>query len=213
MIMMQGLCKSMGRSTAMQRSAQVLSICAAGALLGAAGCQQEERVVNYKPFFSGLSGAQMQTQPATARGPTLPGHDVVDESEIFRSVVHNPDGTKTLLSKSGLQLMVHIQNTLADNEVELFVEQLLSEVTRREYEERGLDPAEAFKSLKRHERDIARLFGRMPLGENSPNVIMEAVGRNTFRVRLTGPATRDIGRYKGFDMVLEWGNWRLRWFL
>jgi hypothetical protein len=179
-------------------------------LLG--GCAQEEKVVNYKPFFAGLSGAHMQTQPVVDR-PRTPSGTLIDESEMFRTVIENPDGSRTLLSKTGLQLMQHIQNTLADSERELFVNQILSEITRREFMERSLDPADAFDRLKTHERDIARLFSRMPLGENSPNVIMEAVGRNVFRVRLTGPATRDVGRFTGFDMILEGGNWRLRWFI
>jgi hypothetical protein len=180
-------------------------------LLLVPGCAREERIVHYKPFFAGLSGAQMQTAPVMQQ-QTLPGGQVVDESELFRTVIENPDGSKTLRSTTGLQLMMHIQNTLADNEAELFVEQLLSEITRREYRERNLDPIESFHTLKKDERDIARLFSRMPLGENSPNVLMENLGRNMFRVRLTGPATRDVGRYRGFDMILEGGNWRLRWF-
>jgi hypothetical protein len=186
-----------------------LATCAT--LLVLAGCAQEEKIVNYKPFFAGLSGAQMQTQPVVARPGTGRG-EVIDEADMFRTVIENPDGSKTLLSKSGLQLMEHIRNTLADNEAELFVEQVLSELTRREYAERQLDPIEAFMHLKKDERDIAMLFSRMPLGENSPNVIMEPVGRNMFRVRLSGASARDVGRYKGFDMVLENGNWRLRWF-
>jgi hypothetical protein len=182
-------------------------------ILLAAGCAREERIVQYKPFFAGLSGAQMQTEPVTDRSAAGAGADrVVDESELFRTVIENPDGSRTLLSKSGLHLMGHIYNTLADDEVELFVQQVLSDMTRREYLERGLDPARAFHDLKKHERDIARLFSRMPMGENSPNVLMEAVGRNIFRLRLTGPAARDVGRYRGFDMVLEGGDWRLRWF-
>lgn len=196
----------------LQRSPRpaVLLILFASAVL--AGCAQEERVVNYKPFFSGLSGAQMQTQPVTDRSSSA-STTVVDEAELFKPRVENPDGSITLYSKTGLQLMAHIQTTLANNEADLFVEYLLSDLTLREYRERNIDPTEAFTRLKQHERDIARLFSYMPLGENSPNVLMEPLGRNMFRVRLTGPAARDSGRYKGFDMVLERGNWRLRWFL
>jgi hypothetical protein len=181
------------------------------ALILLSGCAREEKVVQYKPFFSGLSGAQMQTQPVAERPRTGSG-EVIAESEMFRTVVENPDGSRTLLSKSGRQLMSHIQNTLADNDAELFVAQVLSEATLREYAERQVDPREAFIQLKKSERDIAMLFSRMPLGENSPNVIMETIGRNMFRIRLSGASARDVGRYRGFDMVLENGNWRLRWF-
>lgn len=158
----------------------------------------------------------MQTQPVVDRGGDVSasgrGAALASEEDLFRPVIEHPDGSKTLQSKTGLQLMYHIQSTLMDDEKDLFVEQVLSEITRSEYRDRGLDPAEAFVRLKKHERDIAKLFSRMPLGENSPNVLMEPLGNNMFRVRVTGPAARDV-RYRGFDMVLEGGNWRLRWFL
>jgi len=176
-----------------------------------AGCQPEERIVNYKPFFSGLEGVQTQ-QPEVREGKVVSA-GAVDRSELSQEIViENEDGSVTLVSKSGSHLMRHIERTLYENEKELFVEQVLSEVTRREFEARGLDPTEAFDRLKEHERDIAELFARMPLGEHTPQVIMKSVGRNTFRVRLTGMGTEKL-YWRGYDMVLEGGNWRLRWMV
>jgi hypothetical protein len=176
-----------------------------------AGCQPEERIVNYRPFFSGLEGVRTG-QPEVRDGKVVSA-GTRDASEMsMEIVVENEDGSVTLLSKSGSHLMRHIQRTLHEDERELFVEQVLSEVTRREFEERGLDPTEAFDQLKEHEREIAELFARMPLGEHTPQVIMKKVGRNTFRVRVTGMGT-DALYWRGYDMVLEGGNWRLRWMV
>lgn len=181
-------------------------------LLGA--CRPEEKIVNYKPFLAGLEGVQTQT-PAVIEHKDAPavvdgGSGSVTAEDL---VQENPDGTVTLHSRSGLQLMSHIQRTLADNDAELFAEQVLSQVTREEYLDRGLDPREAFKAVKPHEGEVAKLFARMPLGEHSPNVIREIIGRNMFRVRLTGKSTDGLNRWTGYDMVLEGGNWRLRWFV
>lgn len=174
------------------------------------GCAREERMVNYKPFFTGLSGAQLNT-PATGDSTPKSSGAIAREEDLFQPVLEHPDGRRTLQSKTGMQLMYHIQWTLQGDERELFVEQVLSEITRREYTDRNVDINEAFDRLKKRERDIAMLFSRMPMGENSPNVLMRPMGANMFRLQLSGAAARDM-HFRGFDMVLESGNWRLRWF-
>jgi len=174
------------------------------------GCQ--ERMVNYKPFLSGLEGAQTQT-PATSSGSSNPALERASEGDEFTLVRRNDDGTVTLIAKSGRHLMAHILRTLAEDEKAQFTEQVLSEVTRAEYHERGRDPVEAFDLLKKNQKEIAKLFNRMPMGEHSPNVNMEAIDKNMFRVRVTGQSRKGLERWTGFDMVYERGNWRLRWFV
>jgi hypothetical protein len=175
-----------------------------------AACQPEEKLIRYKPFLGNLKDAETQTPPVEPAGsgasvPTAGG----DDQLLIRE---NPDGSKTVYSRSGLQLMANIQQLLRDGEDKLFAEQVLSEITRQEFLERGLRPEEAFRTLKGHEKDIAKLFARMPLGEHSPNVNMEPIGRNIFRVRVTGRSREDL-EWTGFDMSLEKGNWKLRWFV
>jgi len=181
-------------------------------VVAGAGCQPEQKIVNYKPFMAGLEGVQTQT-PAVVEQQKTPAILAAESAPADGLIQENPDGTKTVHSRSGLQLMSNIQRTLADNDAKLFAEQILSELTREEYLERGLDPTEAFKTLKPEEREIAKLFARMPLGEHSPNVTQEVIGRNIFRVRVTGQSMRGLEKWTGFDMVLENGNWRLRWFV
>lgn len=191
--------------------ARVVAAGVAAALLAAA-CAPEEKLVRYKPFFAGLEGVQTGTPPVAERvAPAIGGEEVAQDGDAGL-VRENPDGTKTLISRSGLHLMTHIQRTLADHEEKLFAEQVLSEITRQEFKARGRDPVEAFAMLKPYERDIAKLFARLPLGEHSPNARIDVVDRNMFRVRVTGRAAEGL-RWSGFDMVLENGNWRLRWFV
>jgi hypothetical protein len=185
-------------------------IAALAAALGA-GCQREERIINYKPFLSGLEGAKSQT-PAVQERPAA-RQAASEEGDSADSLVRkNPDGTTTLLSRSGLHLMHHIRTQLAGDNAQLFADQVLCTVTREEYVARGLDPREAFKTLKPDLPEISKLFARMPLGEHSPNVNIETVGRNIFRVQLRGRAADGL-KFTGFDMMLEKGHWRLRWFV
>jgi hypothetical protein len=184
---------------------------AASFLITLGGCEPRERIVRYKPFLAGLENVETQTPTVEEHRPIA----VADEGGSLAEnnlEIENPDGTKTLISRSGVQLMAQIRRLLAEEEVDLFTEQVLSELTREEYRARGLDPKEAFKTLKEREKDILLLFNRMPMGEHTPSAVMEPIGKNFFRVRITGDARKGLGRYTGFDMILEKGNWKLRWF-
>lgn len=185
--------------------------CAGAALCG---CQREERMVNYKPFFAGMEGASTKTPAVVekSRSPLSPPDEAGTESPDAL-VRKNPDGTTTLLARSGIQLMYHIRTQLAGDDAGLFADQVLCTLTREEYTARGLDPRDAFKTLKPQLSEISKLFARMPLGEHSPNVNIETVGRNIFRVQLRGQAAKGLEMYTGFDMALESGHWRLRWFV
>lgn len=142
----------------------------------------------------------------------IPGAKNVEEVPADSLVRTEPDGKKTLIAKTGRQLMVHIYKTLDDNKPELFVDQVLSDVTKQEFYARGYDPVEAFKELQRRREDIDTLFARMPMGESTPGVILSKVGKGTLRLEVEGMAARDL-KWAGMDMVLEKGNYRLRWFV
>lgn len=184
-----------------------LGAAALGAALG--GCQREERIVRYKPFLSGIPEAQTQTPAVGVESRQGDTTELAPES----LVIENPDGTRTLVMRTGRHLMWHIQQTLANDERDLFGAQVLCKATRDEFAERGMSPSAAFDMLKPHEQAIAKLFARMPMGEHSPSVRQEMVGRNVMRVKVSGRAAEGLSPFRGFDMVLEQGNWRLRWFV
>lgn len=176
------------------------------------GACETRRVVRWDPPLGSLPGASS-------------GMPVVDDNRFnFADPTQAPeggirqeleDGTVRLYARSARHLMSHIYTTLANNERDLFAEQVLSEITRREFLDRGRDPREAFDMLKKHEDDILRLFDLMPMGEYTPGVIWKKIGRvgnsNIVRLGVTGPGTSEM-RYTFMDMAMEHGNWRLRWF-
>lgn len=190
------------------RRASRAAACALALLAGLGACQREEKIINYKPFFAGLEGVSGPGAPSgrADRGMLREA----DEAELSL-VRENPDGSKTLILRNGRDLIFHIRSTLAEEEVDLFTGQVLSRVTHDEFIERGRDPAEAFWMLKKREQELAKLFARMPMGEHSPSVLVERIGHNLFRVRLTGQSSKGLDGWRGFDMVLEEGKWRLRW--
>lgn len=168
-------------------------------------CAREETVVRYKPFFANIADAQHGTTPvrpqAGYRDPTAyDGQRRIEE----------PDGSVRLISKSVLDLMTHVERTLDDGDDDLFFEQILSEHTKRHYRGEGRDPAEAIEYFRKHRRDIAVLFARMPFGEYSPTVIRHKTGRNQWKLELVSTAKRDSPLTELW-VSLESGQYRLMW--
>lgn len=167
----------------------------------------EERIVKNRPMLASLPNAVVQ-RPVTAPEGAVP-LDTLADDEI---VVENQDGSVTLLAKTGRQLMIHIVTTLDNGQRDLFIDQVLSTTTRNEFLQRGLDPGLAFDECKRRRDSIDTLFARMPGAEASPGVRVKQVEKKTMRIQLTGLAGKDL-YWIGFDMTMERGNWKLRWFV
>ena len=126
--------------------------------------------------------------------------------------ITNDDGSITLYTKSMRQLMAQITTTIQNGERDLFVEQVLSQQTKEEFYERGLDPGIAFDELVSRQRDIFRLYYFMPMGEYTPGMYLEGIGRNTFRLKVSRAANPSL-YWIGMDAVFEDTNYRLRWFV
>jgi len=172
------------------------------------GCGYE-RVVSQRNILSGIQGAESQI-PHKQRPNSKPASVfAVPEGGIRQE---DEDGVITLYAKSFSHLMTHIAMVIENDEKELFIEQVLSQVTKDEFLERNLDPGLAFDEIKARQREVFRLFHFMPMGEYTPGMVVQPVGRQTFRLTLDGSSNRDL-RWIGIDAVFEGGNYRLRWFV
>jgi len=176
------------------------------------GCA-ETRVVHWNPPLARLEGASAGRSIVDGRRMrTVDPATAVQQGEL-RTV--DDAGRVILRARTSRHLMIHIYNTLQSNDADLFVDQVLSAITREEYIERGLNPRRAFLDLKRQERAILSLFNLMPAGESTPGVTWRNVGRvgrtSIVRVEASGPVTQGYD-LTYMDMALENGSWRLRWF-
>jgi len=163
----------------------------------------ETRVVKYDPFLSGLPGSESQTEVVRAFDHADPrrGGGAKLRTEA-------PDGTVTLSAKSGLHMMVNLYNTLLDDDKQLFVDQVLSERVRGEYIARGEDPGEIFEHLIRNWDDFETLCLLLPGGEFTPGTYLRNIGSRVQRFEAGGTASRSL-RFRGFDMIMERGSYRL----
>lgn len=172
------------------------------------GCQTEKKEVLLNPFFANLPGSEHRMPVARDFGDWKdPGQ--IPEDQL---VVESEPGKVTLLAKSVRHLMIHIHNTLEENQRDLFVDQVLSEATKREFKERGYEAGLAFDFLQSQRAEIDALFNTMPGGESTPGLFLRPLGDRTYRLALDGMQGRDLG-WVGMDVTLEGGNYRLRWFV
>jgi len=190
------------------RALLILAIIAAcglsACMLGA--CAQEERVTQYKPFFTGLSGAKFNTEPVdSTRGYADP-----TAAPDNRTVIENPNGSRVLLCRSVRALMSHLERELDEENSEIIIQQLISKRTIDEYEGRGETPKAIIDFLQKHRRDIAMLFARMPMAERSPTVILKQPGDGVWILQLTGAAAEDT-KFTKLWVVMERGSWKFYW--
>lgn len=179
----------------------------AAASVPMSGCI-EERVIRREGMLMGLPGAKgaQEILPEDARPRGL--HQLKDENTVTEA----PDGTKTLRSTNGRQLMKNVFYCLDQDDPKLFVKDVLSQSSRNSMFQRGLPPAEAYNALKPYREDLQALYDQMPQGEFTPGCIVQTIGKGALRLRIDDLLAESM-RYKGFDMVWERGSYRLMWFL
>lgn len=177
------------------------------AVMGCAGCT-ETRVIRSHTPLAGLPGAEGGLQV----GSKLDGYIDPTATPGGRNFILYEDGSVELIAKTGDQLLKHLSGVVRTRNSELFTQQLLSERTKQEFAERGLEPSLAFEMLVEREADFRAMRARMPLGEKTPGVVMRKLGKRAYRVQTVGLAARDLA-WTGYDMIFEGGSWRLRWFV
>ncbi|QOJ01686.1 MAG: hypothetical protein HRU70_14830 [Phycisphaeraceae bacterium] len=202
------------RPTVMTRSylpARVLpcrvSSAVAWAVLAVGGGCVEERVIYSDPPLAGVPGAVTGAPVVGVSNPRGVGQ--VPDDEV---VLPNPDGTFTLRQRNFRQLFLNIRWCLDEDRPGEFVRHVLSSRTRDEYLERGLNPADALKTIRARRDDFNRLLASMPGGELTPGLYVKTLGPNTFRLEVTDRSADRLA-WNGIDAVFEGGNYRLRWFV
>ncbi|MFM9957306.1 MAG: hypothetical protein ACKVZJ_04470 [Phycisphaerales bacterium] len=194
-------------------------LAAIAVLLGA--CQTEEKVVSVKGGFGGLArlpGASSQL-PLDAVGPSaadstdrwsqLLGKDnkgkPVEGHALRREL---DDGGVLLVARSPRELIVHLYETLRDNELELLEEQVISQRTKQAYMAERKTPKDAVAWLVEHREDVEALLATMPAGEQTPGVLMKPLGNNAFRLSSADAPSLGL-KLRRLDLVIEQGRFRL----
>ena len=192
----------------------------------ALGACVEERVIRSTDLLAGLPGAQGGIRAEVREAPLGHSWDQLltrfdepkqvqgasaamwasAEGALLREV--SLHGEVRLISKSPSHVMFHLTQTLRNEEYDLLLEQVLSERTKQLYRSEGRDPREAVGYLKSHEQDIADLFASLPLGEQTPGLLMQDLGDNAFRLQAPSSLVGGM-RFDRFDVVIEHGSFRL----
>lgn len=179
-------------------------------LLLLAACGTETRVIRYDPFLSRVPGAEGGKPPVGLAFEPL--DKLAEQSgKPEEIVIKNADGSVKLVAKQIRHVMVHLFNTLRDEDADLLYEQVVSSATKRHFEAEKPDArAHILSFLKEHEEDISTLFARMPAAEQSPGVRLTKTDEKVFKLELMGSPTRGL-RFTALWLVMERGQWRFYW--
>ncbi len=137
-------------------------------------------------------------------GDTAPGEPV--EGHALRRRLE--DGTVVLVSRSPRELILHLYETLRDNELELLEEQVISQRAKQAYLASRKSPKDAVAWLVKHRKDVEELLATMPAGEQTPGVFMKPLGNNAFRLNSADAAALGL-KLRRVDVVVEQGRFRL----
>jgi hypothetical protein len=200
--------------------APVLLICTLVAI-SLPGCT-EEKVIYNRPMLSSLPNAQTGQVVTAPKGwaspqfaggvePQAIGADGKPKTGADTLIIENGK-SRTMLSRTGRELMIHIYRALEKEDRQFFVDEILSERTRTECYRNGVQPEKLFDGLLEIGDEVVELFNAMPQGEATPGVLMNPIGGGLFRLQVDPRRVRE-SRFNGFDMIMEKGQWRLKWFL
>ncbi len=160
------------------------------------------------PWDSVLRAFPGYQPPADTSVSASAGAEPQSQGEMLGLRRTNRDGTVTLFSRSPSDVMYHVMTTLDKKEHDLLFDQVLAESTKAEYRRRGRDAWEAVEFLAKRRGDIAALFGTFPMGDQTPGVALESIGRNMFRLSAPVAMAREL-RLHSLDVVIEDGQFRL----
>jgi len=118
------------------------------------------------------------------------------------------DGSVHLVSRAPAHLVLHLIQTLQQQEHELLFEQLISEHAKGLLEERGRDPMAAVEYLVENEADVREALLALRGGADAPGTRLRSFGGNRYRLENTGRsgATR---RFASIDVRIEGGRFVL----
>ena len=123
--------------------------------------------------------------------------------------IEKPGGEIILVSRNARELAFHLRQTLARNEPDLLLQQVLSEETREAYIAQGKDPAEAVTFLFKRQDDVLRLIQNLHLAERLPLDLGEVIGSNQYRLRVPPGIVDPPLRFDTFDYVFDRDGCRL----
>jgi hypothetical protein len=130
---------------------------------------------------------QSRVDPALAREAAAEPED--------KLVTLNPDQTVTLNAANYREVIALLSRAL-NTEPELqgpFFDQIVHSSTKANFREAGQDPREeVWKFLTANRAHVNRLLSRFPGGENSPGVMVSIVGRNRFKLEVTGTGAKGL---------------------
>ena len=180
-------------------------------------CTPTERVVATRGGLGLVAGQDgtMRAAPSAGGGRTWemmlleaygppPGEPIEGQSLRHRL----EDGSTHLVSRAPAHLVLHLIQTLQQQEHDLLFEQLISEHTKSLLEDRGRDPREAIDYLVENEADVREALLALRGGADAPGIRLRSFGGNRYRLESSG-RSGSARRFGSLDIRIEKGRFVL----
>lgn len=169
-------------------------------------CATQEKVVRYRPFLSGIDGAQFGSQ-----GPVNSHPGNADPTAYAgESFITNDDGSETLILASPKLVMIHLERLLDLNRDDEIISRLVSEKTRDEFARRAAGDQGILDFLHHNRKEIAKTFSRMPQAQHSPFVVLQQPGDKVWIIQITDMPARDL-KFTRLWVRQEQSEWKFLW--
>lgn len=200
--------------SAQKKSTRVLALLSAFVfLVSFVGCEVQRIEYHKRPrFYSKASAGALPDRVVMADG-TIIIYESPTKTRTLRKKTQN--SAKPFLIREALEngdiilralLPEHVlSNTLSclrNEEYELLWDQMLSERTKRAYEQEGMGVEEFAVFLARRRIDLAKGVNRMLIGLPRNDVVTENLGDGIIRMRFQ-PNLAKLFRFKTIDIVSE----------
>lgn len=147
-------------------------------------------------------GTADSASPRAPSGSEDANPDATTDETMPQWRVRQKDGTVRLISTSPRHVLHHLVTTLDGGEYDLMEEQVLSAALKDRYRRAGRTSFEAVDELAARLPEIRDLYATIPMGEQTPGVLVEVIGKNRFRIR--SPSAQTLGlRLTTIDVVIE----------
>ncbi len=183
-----------------------LAACSAG---GGESPDGRTVIKRQRSMFEGLPGAKRGGEDFTSQSDPLALPTAQGDASI-KDLLTTQGGKDILVCKRPRHVMVHLAMRLNDGKEQLFLDQIVSDITKQQFVGEGKTEQDIIDFLQTNYDDIMILFARMPAAELSPNVAFDRFNGGQYRIRITGAATKGL---KFTELWLEQraGAWKFVW--
>lgn len=189
------------------------------AFVNAVGCREQRVEYHKRPaFYEKASSEKLPDEVVLSdgtivkynalQGPALRAREGDETSKLFQIREEHEDGTITLNALLPEHVLVNALTCVRNQEYQLLYEQLLSEQTKKAYEQKEGGIEEFLSFFRKNRHDLTGTLTRMVAGLPAQDVNFTSLGHGVTRCKLRPQISAQF-KFTTVDVVSEAGTLKL----